>query len=245
MRMEGRMKAFRWVAIFSLVGLFLGCVSMPLSNQNIYLTINSEPSGARIYAEGELLGNAPLTITINMKPSTLNERVFGKSPDNSPLLIPAGPRISESGIQGPGIATQQSGSKSFTAVKEGYQSQTKIFHFSQVNWGVTNYSMLFVLEPQDARPQQQQQQQQQTTIVMPGAAGAAKAFGTLTIITTPAQAEIYIDGTFISTAPVSNIQVEAGAHKIEIQKSGYKTWSRTMQILANSPAKIEIELERI
>lgn len=241
------MKAFRWAAFFSLVGLFLGCASMPLSNQNIYLTINSEPSGARIYAEGELLGNAPLTITLNIGPSTLDERIYkeGKSPDNSPLLIPAGPRILESGIQRPEIGPQQNGSKSFTAVKEGYQSQTKIFHFSQVNWGVTNYSMLFVLEPLEARPQQQQQQQQQTTIVMPGAAGAAKAFGTLTVITTPAQAEIYIDGTFISTAPVSNIQVEAGTHKIEIQKSGYKTWSRTMQILANSPAKIEIELERI
>ena len=108
--------------------------------------------------------------------------------------------------------------------------------------------MLFVLEPLDAKPQQQQQQQQQqVTIVMPGGVtgGAAKAFGSLTILTAPAQAEVYVDGTFVSTTPVSNLQIEAGPHKIEIQKNGYKIWARTMQVLANSPAKIEVELEKI
>ena len=54
-----------------------------------------------------------------------------------------------------------------------------------------------------------------------------------------------MDGTFVATTPVSNLQIEAGPHKIEILKGGYKTWSRTMQVLANSPVKIEIELEKL
>lgn len=194
---------------FFLVALFFGCVTIPkVSQRPVYLTISSEPSGARIYEEGNLLGNSPLTLQ-------------------------AGAR--------------QYGPRSYTATKEGYRPQTRIFQFSEDNIanGETNFSMLFILEPQGADSQQQQQQQQQTTIVMPGTGGATKTFGTLTIITTPAQAEVYVDGTFVATTPVSNLQIEVGPHKIEIQKNRYKPWARTMQLLPNSPVKIEVELEKI
>ena len=45
--------------------------------------------------------------------------------------------------------------------------------------------------------------------------------------------------------PASNIKVEAGTHKFEIQKSGYKTWDRTWEVLADSPVKIEVALEKL
>ena len=205
------MRPVRLTSFFIVVGLLSSCAPVPVVRISpVYLTISTEPSGARVYEEGNLLGNSPLTLEV------------GYPADKS---------------------------RSYTAVKEGYRSQTKIF---QAPWGAgtsgtMNLSMLLLLEPLDAKPQQQQQQQQQTTVVMPGGVaggGAARAFGTLVIITTPAQAEIYIDGTFVATTPASNLQIEAGPHKIEIQKNGYKTWSRTMQVLANSPVKIEIEMEK-
>jgi eukaryotic-like serine/threonine-protein kinase len=199
------MRAFRWVSVFSLIVLCLGC--MPIPETNLVpssLTINSEPSGARIYEEGKFIGNSPLTIQFTV---------------------------------------QSYGSSSITATKEGYQSQTKLFQYSTASG--PNYSLLFILEPREA-PQQQQQQQQQSVVVIPGAGGAAaKTFGALTILSTPSPAEVYVDGTFVATTPVSSLQIEAGPHKIEIQKGGYKTWSRTMQVLANSPVKIEVELEKL
>jgi hypothetical protein len=200
------MRVFKWASVYFLVALFSGCAMIPMVDQDtVYLTISSEPSGARIYEGGELLGNSPLT-------------------------LPARP--------------QQYGTRSYTATKEGYRSQTKIYQFPQDN-RISKISMLFILEPQGADSRQQQQQQQQTTIVMSGTGGVTKIFGTLTIITTPAQAEVYVDGTFVATTPVSNLQIEVGPHKIEIQKSGYKTWARTWQVLPNSPVKIEVELEKV
>jgi len=204
------MRVFKLASAFVLVALFFGCAPIPVVRQSpVFLTISSEPSGARIYEEGNLLGNSPLTLE---------------------------------------LGAPQDAARSYTAVKEGYRSQTKIFQapLGAGTAGSMNFSMLFLLEALEAKPQQQQQQQQQTTVVIPGAAagGVAKAFGSLTILTTPAQGEVYVDGTFVSTTPVSNLQIEVGPHKIEILKNGYKTWSRTMQVLANSPVKIEIELEK-
>ncbi|MDD8026223.1 MAG: PEGA domain-containing protein [Acidobacteriota bacterium] len=199
------MRAVKWASILSLVALGFGCLAAPEVNLiPSSLTINSEPSGARIYEEGKFIGNSPLTIQFTV---------------------------------------QSYGSTSITATKEGYQSQTKLFQYNTASG--PNYSLLFILEPRVA-PQQQQQQQQQSVVVMPGGVGAAaKTFGALTILSTPSPAEVYVDGTFVATTPVSSLQIEAGPHKIEIQKSGYKTWSRTMQVLANSPVKIEVELEKL
>jgi len=240
------MRAFKWPSVFLPVILFFGCRSL---QREVNLIINSEPPNAKIYEEGKFLGNAPLNLSYRYEVS--------KDPVLKAYYI-----LSD---QIPAIRTLLR-PRSFTAMKNGFEPQTKSFQFSsphqaefeskgnKLNWygaqpdffTQPEFSLYFLLEPLEAKPQQQQQQQQQqTVIVMPGAGGAAKTFGTLTIITTPAQAEVFVDGTFVATTPVSSLQLEAGLHKIEIRKSGYKTWARTMQLLPNSPVKIEVELEKV
>jgi hypothetical protein len=234
---------------------FTSCITFNQRNVDVFLTISSEPSGARIYEEGNLLGNTPLTLTYTFQSSangTFSPKTgFRKSPNRSFDFPGAGhrfesPSLSASELEmSPQTGGNQYKTRSFTAIKDGYRAQTRIFQFSadDLDAGKTNFSLLFILEPLEAKPQQQQQQQQQqTTVVFPTTGAPAKAFGTLTIITTPSQAEVYVDGGFVATTPVSNLQLEAGFHKIDIQKSGYKTWTRNVQVLANSPVKIEIEL---
>ena len=241
------MKAVKWALVLLPVLLFFGCSSL---ERDIKLTINSEPPNAKIYEEGKLLGNAPLTLTYRYQISRdpLVEWYY--------ILADQAPRVLD--LLQP---------RTFTATKAGYETETKSVQFTSPHleefkneeykrcfYGTKpdfflplEFTLLFALDPQESKLQaQQQQQQQQVTIVMPGAAaaGAAKAFGALTILSTPAQAEVYVDGTFVATTPVSSLPIEAGPHKIEIQKPGYKTWSRAMQVLANTPVKIEIELEK-
>jgi hypothetical protein len=242
------MRFCKWLPVLFLVALYYGCTA-PIPRE-VKLTINSEPPNAKIYADGKLIGNAPVTLTYPYfvgldNPGNYYRVIVNQRPVVRDLLQP----------------------RSFTAKKDGFEPQTKEIRFTtpyeksldprystgagffahQPDFFVpSSYELSFLLESQGAKPQQQQQQQQQqVTIVMPGAGGAAKPCGTLTIITTPAQAEVYIDGTVVGTTPASNLQVEAGAHKIEIQKRGYRTWSRTIQVLPNSPAKFEVELEKI
>jgi hypothetical protein len=264
------MKIFKWSLVFILIISVFGCATFNRPIYDVQLGIASEPSGARVYEEGKLLGNTPLTLSYRFE--IIPKPIFGPSaatkPGGSYKLTHGQSSANFAETLGPDEKMFSSDSrggqdtkalpyrldgpppppKSFTAIKDGYRAQTKIFRFSldEIHRGETNFSILFLLEPLEAKPQQQQQQQQQqTTAVIPGASAITKTFGTLTILTTPAQAEVYIDGTFVATTPAPNLQLEAGPHKIEIQKSGYKTWARTMQVLANSPVKIEIELEKI
>lgn len=237
------MKEFKWPLVFLLVILCFGCTTTYLKRE-VNLTINSEPPDAKIYEEGKLLGQAPLNISYEYEVG-LNIGIYYVSSSNPSIQALLRPR-------------------SYTAIKDGYRPQTKSFQFAspykeefETTAGVGNLgpkgdffhagqSLLLALEPEAAKSQQQQQQQQQTVIVnVPGAGGAAKTYGMLTIISTPTQAEIYIDGAIVATTPAADLQVEAGTHKIEIKKSGYKTWDRTWRVLANSPVKIEATLEKI
>jgi len=239
------MKAFKWPFLLFPVILCFAC-TLPTLQREVKLTINSDPPSAKIFEDGKLLGEAPLNLTYRYEVAYgyvgAYKTYFDSNGSIQALLRP----------------------RTFAVEKDGFKPQTRSFLFSSlphqnsteatvIKWEgepefftQPNASLFFALEPQDAKPQQQQQQQQQqTTIIMPGTGGAAKTFGSLTILSAPTQAEIYIDGSFVATAPVSSLQIEVGPHKIEIQKNGYKTWTRTMQVLANSPVKIEVELEKI
>ena len=184
------MKTSKWLFVFLPVILFFGCFSWQQSE--LKLTIDSEPSNAKIYDEGKFLGNAPVVLSYKFKygvNTTLGEPQLTVFPSEMAQVR---------SILRP---------KSFTASKDGYESQTRSFQFSSpipdmIETGPRIYfrntkqifdqpdaSLLLILEPEKAKPQQQQQQQQQTVIVMPSAV-AAKIYGTLTIISTPDQAEI-------------------------------------------------------
>lgn len=63
----------------------------------------------------------------------------------------------------------------------------------------------------------------------------------VTIVSSPAGADIEVDGKFIGNAPTT-VQLSSGDHAIKVSKKGYKTWERTLAASGNN-ANVNAELE--
>ena len=69
------------------------------------------------------------------------------------------------------------------------------------------------------------------------------AFSTVEIKSTPAGAEITVDDKFMGSTP-SSLRLAAGDHKIKLEKSGFKTWERTLTVGAGATATVDPALEK-
>ena len=82
--------------------------------------------------------------------------------------------------------------------------------------------------------------------VMPVAATTktveAPSAGKISVSSTPANADIEIDGSFVGNTP-SMVEVTPGDHTVSVKKSGYKTWERKMKIMSGA-VNISAELEK-
>lgn len=67
---------------------------------------------------------------------------------------------------------------------------------------------------------------------------------TVTINSTPAGADILIDAKFVGNTP-STLSIAPGEHTIAIEKSGFKTWQRTMTVAIHGSANIDATLDKI
>jgi hypothetical protein len=70
-------------------------------------------------------------------------------------------------------------------------------------------------------------------------AAAAQAF--VTIDSTPPDADIEIDGSFVGNTP-STVAVAPGSHQIAVKKKGFADWSKTLNVTGGS-VRLNAELE--
>lgn len=79
--------------------------------------------------------------------------------------------------------------------------------------------------------------------------GAAKPevstanLSSVAIKSTPDGAEITIDGKLVGTTP-STVQLLPGEHTIAIDKSGFKSWQRTITVTAGGAINLEASLDK-
>jgi hypothetical protein len=66
---------------------------------------------------------------------------------------------------------------------------------------------------------------------------------TVEINSTPSGAEITVDEKFMGNTP-SSLRLTAGEHKIKLEKSGFKTWERTLTVSSGATATIDPTLEK-
>jgi hypothetical protein len=59
----------------------------------------------------------------------------------------------------------------------------------------------------------------------------------------PAGADILIDGSFVGNTP-STLRVAAGRHVIEFRLRGYRSWTQTMVVIAESHPRVKKNLEK-
>lgn len=96
-----------------------------------------------------------------------------------------------------------------------------------------------VVTPQDAKPK----------ALSTPIAGAHESSATLTaaarlsVSSTPAGADIELDGSFVGNTP-SEISIAEGDHTIQVTKPGFKSWERNLKVTAGSTVRLEAELEK-
>jgi len=95
------------------------------------------------------------------------------------------------------------------------------------------------LKPEDAKPSQEVTE---TNAPAPAAAPAVST-AKLSIASTPAGADIDVDGNFSGNTP-SDVQVPPGEHAIKVKKTGYKAWERKLTVAAGSSIHLDAELEK-
>jgi hypothetical protein len=77
---------------------------------------------------------------------------------------------------------------------------------------------------------------------VPDVGGAAAGQTSLSVDSTPAGADIEVDGNFVGSTP-SAVPVSLGNHEITVRKRGYSTWNRHMNV-AGGTYHLNAELER-
>jgi hypothetical protein len=73
--------------------------------------------------------------------------------------------------------------------------------------------------------------------------GPQAALSTVDIKSTPEGAEITVDDKFMGSTP-SSLRIGVGDHKIQLGKSGFKSWERTMTVSAGASATVDATLEK-
>jgi hypothetical protein len=77
----------------------------------------------------------------------------------------------------------------------------------------------------------------------PSPTAALAPLSTVDIKSTPDGAEINVDDKFMGNTP-SSLRLAAGDHKIKLEKSGFKTWERTMTVSVGATATLDATLEK-
>jgi hypothetical protein len=86
---------------------------------------------------------------------------------------------------------------------------------------------------------------QPSTDAAPAQNGNAQdaVLSTVQIDSTPTGAEITVDEKFMGNTP-SSVRLAAGDHKIKLEKSGFKTWERTLTVSSGATATVAPTLEK-
>lgn len=82
-----------------------------------------------------------------------------------------------------------------------------------------------------------------TTTVAQNGSGADAVLSAVEIKSTPDGAEITVDDKFMGSTP-STVKLAPGDHKIKLDKSGFKSWERTLTVNAGTTATVNPTLDK-
>lgn len=71
--------------------------------------------------------------------------------------------------------------------------------------------------------------------------GPAPGYGTLQVLTTPAQAKLYVDGVFRGYTP-RTLTLTAGTHTVLIRKSGYRDYTTSIYLMPGGTRTLNVTL---
>jgi hypothetical protein len=72
---------------------------------------------------------------------------------------------------------------------------------------------------------------------------AAEIEALIALVSTPAGADVNVDGAFVGSAPAT-LKLKPGKHTIKVTMAGYKDWSRDMTVLPGSQVNLAATMEK-
>jgi hypothetical protein len=204
------------------------------------LKITSEPSGATLEIDGVAVGKTPYEVNLPGGYFHRPRTMFGKR-----LSAPMRARIVL-----PGHVTQEieltRGSLPFVSTKGVYHGDYYVlksdhFHFDLKK---TEDKLTGTAQPAHtgAKVAPELPPDLAPTPAGDPAGSADEAKGRIEIQSTPADAEVYVDGKLVGTTP-SAISLRVGPHRIRVITKGFKDWDREVEILKDSEAHLKAILE--
>jgi PEGA domain len=76
------------------------------------------------------------------------------------------------------------------------------------------------------------------------AAGSVGEVATVSLLSTPEGAEVYIDGAFHGNAPAT-LKLVPGKHNVRVTATGYREWVRELTVGAGSELRLSANLEKL
>jgi hypothetical protein len=190
------------------------------------LKITSEPPGATVEIDGSAVGKTPYEQKI---PSGYLHRP--SSVLSSRLEKPMRARITLHGylIEDLDLTGDRSPWVSLKGSIHGYYYLLKADHFHFVLRKAANK-----LNDSDSTAAANGKEKSSTD--------APAATGQIDLESDPADAEVFVDGGLVGTAPMT-LTLQAGAHTLRVTHSGSKDWEKQITVLANNHSHLKLHLE--
>ncbi|ACS33484.1 DUF2341 domain-containing protein [Thermococcus gammatolerans] len=214
-------------------------ISATLTSAQGYLTVHTSPSGAKVYVDGKYIGTTPIEnyqlsighhvvklskdgyisqevgVLINPEETTKINRAL--VPEHATLTIesePSGARVYINSVnrgKTPLSLNLSPGTYSVEVALEGY----KPYKTSVSLNGGDKRTISATLTPLPA---------------------------SLTIVSSPAEAKVYIDGSYVGTTPIENHNLSSGEHSIKVEKENYEGYSITVTLKPGQKKTLNVTL---
>lgn len=208
------------------------------------LRVLTRPGGATILVDGEEAGTAPVTVERLMAGSHVVEaRLSGHESSSTRVTVEAGRRET---LQLDLTRSTSTGTLRVTCDIEGAQvllDGRPIGAAPLTESNVTTGAhQLLVRAPGHADWQQQVQVSGGQEIAVHATPQPAVRTGFISVTSDAPGAEVLIDGAVVGNAPLTNHEVTAGQHNLEVRASGFQTFTRTVAVAAGANQAINASL---
>ncbi|MCX6063915.1 MAG: PEGA domain-containing protein [Caldiserica bacterium] len=217
------------------------------------LTITSTPSGAKVFLDGTSIGTTPVTKkTVSPGTHTLRLTLAGYEDYTTTITLQVGDEKPVAVILVKKAVAPTTATLTVTSTPAGAQvfldgtsiGTTPItgrvvsdgLHGVRLSLtGYNDYSTSLTLQSGDAKT---------VTAVLVKPA-LIPTTGTLTVTSTPAGAQVYLDGTSIGTTPITGKTVSLGVHAVHLTLAGYEEYVITVTTEASRTTVVSRELKEV
>ena len=75
-------------------------------------------------------------------------------------------------------------------------------------------------------------------------AAVGTSVGTLTVLSRPDGAQVFLDDRLVGTTPLTMPQIGAGQHAVRLEREGYRSWSSSIRMVGGQSQRVAASLER-